>query len=156
MWRDAKPNQRCGSGSITDEPPVTQRESFRRVRRLPVSLERLVDRQRRANTYCRRKKNLMKMMSNFLTYPTSCWNILLIRNESSFDCERIWAAYFDGGRRRGGDGLQWSPACLRLVCRPWSGCYKCSRKPCKEISARSSQGPPPSSTSGCDRFSPRL
>ena len=82
-------NSSCSTDSNTDESPVTQRESSRRVRRGPVRLERLVDRQRRANTFYRRKENLMKKVSNLVTYPTSFWNIFLTCNESSFDCEGI-------------------------------------------------------------------
>ena len=82
-------NSSCSTDSNTDESPVTQKDSSRRVRRGPVRLERLVDRQRRANTFYRRKENLMKKVSNLVTYPTSCWNIFLTCNESSFDCEGI-------------------------------------------------------------------
>ena len=147
----------CRSGSNTIESPVTRRESFRRVRSEPacVCRSRVVESQRRANTFCRLKKNLTKKVSYFETYRTLCWNIFLIRNESFFGSEGIWAAHFDGRRRRGGGDLQWPPECLQLVCRPWSACYKCSSKPWKEINTRSSR-PPTSSTSFCDSFSPRL
>ena len=46
------------------ESPVTLKESSGRIRRVNVRLERLVDHQRRSNTFYRRKENLMNKVSN--------------------------------------------------------------------------------------------